>query len=91
MGPTLDDWFRRCAGGSWRGDLGQLGRAAAHDGRLEPISTRNRTDLGAEPNRSRRGTRPISATAVGQGGTARLNRRRRRARAPGAARRPAPR
>ena len=33
--------------------------------RLEPISTRNRTDLDAEPDRSRRGTRPISVRGAG--------------------------
>ena len=47
--------------------------------RTEPISTRNRTDLGAELDRSRRGTRPISVrnrTDLG----AELDRSRRRGR-----------
>ncbi|PZU34260.1 MAG: hypothetical protein DI576_04670 [Actinomyces sp.] len=44
--------------------------AAASDRRLGPISTRNSTDLDAEVNRSRRGTRPISAQKKARPGDA---------------------
>ncbi|PZU35411.1 MAG: hypothetical protein DI576_01215 [Actinomyces sp.] len=49
------------ASGPVKAGLGPPAAGRASSGLLEPISVRNSTDLETEVNRSRRGTRPISA------------------------------